>query len=345
MLIFFSLQLDMRRVYQSSCPVHGVILSKVKGYASTENLSDSDLSIESPHLYRRVWDPADIVYPVHGGEGETGSFSIVTNLVITQNQSLGSCGEELRSFSQCSNDSDCQEGYSSPATHGVFTGKCFDATGTCEIRAWCPIEPRTLARSGHLPLLEDVANFTVMLKNTVEFPGCGLGKQQGRNLPSDFRQADYLKKCKYDENMDPLCPIFKIGDIVSSAGGNFTKVAVMGGVFRIKVVWNCDFDFGRGVDDCLPRYEFNRVDDREANVSKGWNFRSARFYRGNHRTLKKQFGLKILITLEGEGRKFNFFQLVITLGATIGLFSVVKLLSSFLSLNFSFQQEDFVVHN
>lgn len=46
-----------------------------------------------------------------------------------------------------------------------------------------------------------------------------------------------------------------------------------GGVFRIQVMWECDFDLGRSANDCLPKYQFIRVDDREAGESTGWNFR------------------------------------------------------------------------
>lgn len=88
-----SLRLDIRKVYQTTCPVHGVVLSKLKGFASTENLTDEDLAVENPQLYRRTWDPADLVYPAQGGEGETGSFTIITNLEITPNQTLRTCAE------------------------------------------------------------------------------------------------------------------------------------------------------------------------------------------------------------------------------------------------------------
>jgi hypothetical protein len=38
----------------------------------------------------------------------------------------------------------------------------------------------------------------------------------------------------------------------------------------------------------------------------------------------KLYGLKIVIETTGEGRRFDFFTLVVTIGATIGLFSLVK---------------------
>lgn len=52
----------------------------------------------------------------------------------------------MSSVSNCTSDSDCQQGYSSAATHGIFTGKCNKQSGTCGIRAWCPIEQARLPR-------------------------------------------------------------------------------------------------------------------------------------------------------------------------------------------------------
>lgn len=66
-------------------------------------------------------------------------------------------------------------------------------------------------------------DFTVMLKNTVEFPDCE--NQQGRNLPN-FITMDYLKNCMYDKKKDPHCPIFRIGDIVKWSGDDFDRVAI-----------------------------------------------------------------------------------------------------------------------
>lgn len=241
----------------------------MKGFASTENLTDEELSIPNPQLYQRTWDPSDLVYPAQGGEGEEGSFSLVTNLVITANQTLSTCADSLH-HSKCKQDEECEEGYWSTVTHGIHTGRCLKKEGACEIKGWCPVEKGTLPRNGKRALLEDVEDFTVMLKNTVEFPGCS--NPQIWNAPTGVTR-NYLRECKYDKDEEPLCPIFRIGDIVRWSGDNFTEVAVKGGVYRLKVIWDCDLDFGRTVHDCKPTYEFLRVDDRDAGVFSGFDFR------------------------------------------------------------------------
>lgn len=94
----------------------------------------------------------------------------------------------------------------------------------------------------------------------------------------------------------------------------------------MKVLWDCDFDFGKTPADCQPNFNFFRVDDKNAQHSKGWNFRAATYFGDNRRTMRKYFAIKILIDLEGEGKEFNFFQFGTNLGATIGFFSVVKII-------------------
>lgn len=51
--------------------------------------------------------------------------------------------------------------------------------------------------------------------------------------------------------------------------------------------------------------------------------RYADYHEENRRTLRKVFGLQILIAAVGEGRKFEFFEAIISLGAMVGLFAVV----------------------
>ena len=83
---------------------------------------------------------------------------------------------------------------------------------------------------------------------------------------------------KKDDPTTHLCPIFKLGDIVELAGGNFTKIAIKGGVLTIQITWNCDLDWN--FDDwCLPKYNFRVLDNT------GWNIRHAHYHAESRRTL------------------------------------------------------------
>ena len=39
----------------------------------------------------------------------------------------------------------------------------------------------------------------------------------------EHNDTNYFKTCMYDSETDPLCPIFKLENIVNSAGGNYTR--------------------------------------------------------------------------------------------------------------------------
>ena len=77
-----------------------------------------------------------------------------------------------------------------------------------------------------------------------------------------------------------LCPIFRLGDIVELAGGNFSKIAIKGGVISIQITWNCDLDWNFE-EYCLPKYNFRVLDNT------GWNFRHAHYHEESRRTLIK----------------------------------------------------------
>ena len=44
-----------------------------------------------------------------------------------------------------------------------------------------------------------------------------------------------------------------------------------GGVISIEITWNCDLD--HDISKCKPKYSFSRLDDPNAKLAAGWNFR------------------------------------------------------------------------
>jgi hypothetical protein len=78
-------------------------------------------------------------------------------------------------------------------------------------------------RKANRILLEGVKNFTIMVKNSIEFPKCGEGLRKRNFL--DTMTKTHLRRCIYNKKSDPTCPIFRIGDIVEWSGQNFSDVA------------------------------------------------------------------------------------------------------------------------
>lgn len=98
-----------------------------------------------------------------------------------------------------------------------------------------------------------------------------------RNIMEDANKT-YLQSCHYNKASDPFCPVFRIGDIVTSAGENFTQLAVRGGVVVISIEWNCNLDWDF-LEFCKPDYSFRRADDPNTNIAPGWNFRYSNAFR------------------------------------------------------------------
>ena len=132
-------------------------------------------------MYERVWDEADYVVP----PAENGAFFVMTNVVLTPNQTRGLCPEDASEMSDvicASNPSSvCREGKVANLVkgHGTQTGNCVssdrpiddrDDVKVCEIRSWCPVEKDELPLGpDEGPLIPGFENYTVFIKNSISF--------------------------------------------------------------------------------------------------------------------------------------------------------------------------------
>ena len=187
-----------------------------------------DISDAQIQMYERIWDEADYVIP----PSESNAFFIMTNAVITPNQTRGTCPEDhfelsditcnfprhLANKTRRNRDQCIKRRIFSYKSHGPETGNCIrsdrddESVYVCEIRAWCPIELDKLPIPNE-PLLKNTDDFTVLLKNSISFPWFGADIYRRNNMPNGI--------CKFDPNdtSSYFCPIFRLGDIVKLAGG------------------------------------------------------------------------------------------------------------------------------
>ena len=75
-----------KRGYQQFGPVESAVVTKVKGVAFTNH---SSFNQDIPEIYKRIWDTSDLIIP----PSENDAFFITTNVVITPNQTKGTCSE------------------------------------------------------------------------------------------------------------------------------------------------------------------------------------------------------------------------------------------------------------
>uniref|UniRef100_A0A8D2N545 P2X purinoceptor n=2 Tax=Passerellidae TaxID=1729112 RepID=A0A8D2N545_ZONAL len=299
--------------YQETDSVVSSVTTKVKGVTLTNTST----------LGARIWDVADYVIPP---QGENTVF-VMTNVILTLNQSQGHCPELPDDQTKCEVKNNCVPGYVSTHSSGIQTGECVpynSSIKTCEVFAWCPVED-----DYHIPkpaFLREAENFTLLVKNNIWYRKFNFSK---RNILPTINST-YLKNCVYDAQTDPFCPIFRLGKIVEAAGQDFQEMAVEGGVMALQINWDCNLD--RAASHCVPKYSFRRLDNKDSahTVSPGYNFRFAKYYRNSDgtesRTLVKAYGIRFDIIVFGKAGKFDVIPTMINIGSGLALFGVATVL-------------------
>ncbi|CAH8605267.1 unnamed protein product [Dicrocoelium dendriticum] len=310
--------------YQSFDSAVSGVTAKLKGIAFANVSNDSAIGAS-------VWDAAEYVIPPQ----QNSAFFVMTNLVSTPGQSLGRCEESHDVYgNSCANDTQCPTGTLVMVGSGVRTGRCVPSTrqaglNVCEIYGWCPTEHDITPRPH---LLATAENFTVILKNSIEFPRYRVKR---RNI-LHWMDKLFLKTCRYNPFDDRMryCPIFRLGDILKYSDAHNKDIWQNGGMVSIHIEWNCNLDFH--VDTCLPKYTFRRLDDFESPVAKGWNFRFSQHYMVNgtrRRNLIKAYGIQFFITVYGTGGKFNVLTFSMNLGSGLALLGIATVLCDMIVLN------------
>ncbi|XP_036132980.1 P2X purinoceptor 7 isoform X1 [Molossus molossus] len=320
---YVSFALVSDKLYQRKEPLISSVHTKVKGVAEVE---EEVLENGQKKVVRRVFDTADYTFPLQGN-----SFFVMTNFLKTDDQVQGLCPEYPTRWSLCHSDRNCKKGWMDPQSKGIQTGRCVvykERQKTCEVSAWCPTE--ATEEAPRPALLNSAENFTVLIKNNIDFPG---HNYTTRNILPDLNIT-----CTFDKTHNPQCPIFRLGDIFRETGDNFSEVAIQGGIMGIEIYWDCNLD--RWFHRCRPKYSFRRLDDKTTNESlyPGYNFRYAKYYKENNvekRTLIKVFGIRFDILVFGTGGKFDIIPLIVYIGSTLSYFGLATVFIDFLISTYS----------
>ncbi|KAG8222245.1 hypothetical protein J437_LFUL001443, partial [Ladona fulva] len=301
-LRYFSYVLVYNKGYQHIYQVDNVaVITKVKGVSVT-NYSVDDFQVKRNNdYYNRIWDSVEYVIP----PSENGAFFIMTNAIITPNQTQSICDETPDIPAALCNDS-CPVGETFRNGNGITTGKCIISTQkpevkVCQVAAWCPVEINKLPLKNNKVLISGAENYTVLIKNSIQF--ASLRGKYGRNNILENSNSSYMQSCYYNEKTDPLCPVFQVGDMIKAAGENFSEVASIGAVMAVTITWNCDLDKDF-MKHCIPKYSFRRLYEHSL-IHPGWNFRFSYTHEFERRTVLKAYGIKFVIEVQGEAGQFQ----------------------------------------
>ncbi|NXI50929.1 P2RX7 protein, partial [Chloroceryle aenea] len=283
---------------------NSVVRTNVKGVSNSNN---------------RTWDTAEYMQMQ-----AINSFFVMTNIIQTANQVEEECPEYPSEEFVCSSDEFCEKGRVDVFSNGVQTGRCVtynETVKTCEVKAWCPVQS---TKSPPEPaVLRSSENFTVLIKNNIYFPtfNCAL-----TNMPLHLNTS-----CKYNKKTSPLCPIFRLGDILQEAKENFSEMAITGGIIAIEINWDCYLKSCS--HNCNPTYGFRRLDDKN---DSGFSFRSSRYYKlpngTEQRTLYKVYGIRFDVHVFSIGRRWNFIKLIKNIGSIISYLGLTAGITEFFIL-------------
>ncbi|KAF7262536.1 hypothetical protein EG68_00229 [Paragonimus skrjabini miyazakii] len=193
----------------------------------------------------------------------------------------------------------------------------------------------------------DVMNFTIFIKNAVEFPYFDVKR---RNI-LPWMTETYLKQCTYDPThaQNKFCPVFRVGDMIRLAGVSAERLLYFGGVMAITIDWQCDLDWSH--DYCLPSYEFRQLDyagDQLQTVD--WNKPALGEGTVQKVTVHKQqtldldssqsrvvlhtTGIVFLIRATGVAGKFNLLQFTMRFGSGLALLGGATIVCDLIAFHF-----------
>lgn len=94
------------------------------------------------------------------------------------------------------------------------------ASYVCEVESWCPIEVDRLPLGEKRALMERAEDYTVFIKNSVAFPYFGQEYARNNLIGKNGKPCMYKK---LEDGSTNGCQIFRLGDMVSLANGNFSQ--------------------------------------------------------------------------------------------------------------------------
>eukprot|EP00753_Platysulcus_tardus_P007600 PLAT15299.1.p1 GENE.PLAT15299.1~~PLAT15299.1.p1 ORF type:complete len:420 (-),score=179.21 PLAT15299.1:69-1328(-) len=313
MLLLFLYVLDFQIIsnhgYQRIEPLVGTSNMKVFGVTEAKEVNSRRTVLH---------DARDLVVPSR----ENGASFITTRYTRVPFQTRGTCDEDV----PCSCPPDrlqcraCTVGNNTDLD-GILTGRC-SRNKRCEVRAWCPtMNVALLERHAEEVALPGTASFRVAIRLDGKFAAL---------------EESVVHRLEYN-----------LSTIVKAAGMDWQESYRLGAVIYMEAYYDCDLDGGVGAD-CLPKMKFFHIDDMGdtatafpsntsahhnatfVRVKKGYNFLSPRhFIRGQNERVRDLFhfyGFRFVVSVSGQGRRFDASVLFLNIGASLGILALVTVI-------------------
>uniref|UniRef100_A0A1I8JS23 DUF1336 domain-containing protein n=1 Tax=Macrostomum lignano TaxID=282301 RepID=A0A1I8JS23_9PLAT len=220
-------------------------------------------------------------------------------VVITKNQSQTTCEEDKDNRWHASATRTARRATCTCWAGGVKTGRCVRSSREANL---------TISARFYGCADDHVKNFTVLIKNSVEFPKFGVKTPQHSHQDDQPLSEDLNYRPNHPE--DRYCPIFKLGDIIKYGQAISEKASQAdldhwGGMVAIDIHWSATSTTTRSTASPNTNSAISRMEKLA---------RAGIFGRGIHkRTLVKAFGIQFFISVTGRGGKFDILNFTMNL--------------------------------
>ncbi|KAL5967577.1 P2X purinoceptor 4 [Taenia solium] len=190
--------------------------------------------------------------------------------------------------------------------------------------------------------LYEVLNFTVFIRNSIEFPFYKIK----RNNILGWMNNTYLKMCRFNvsDEVDRHCPRFRIQDVIRLSGADVRYILLHGGIIDININWDCDLD--TALEKCIPAYSFRYLGALTSTATakqdvvqmddKYYLEFADYFTSSQHRRMLHKFnGIQFLISVTGKGGRFSLLEFSMKIGSCMALFGTASLLCNLILVHFS----------
>jgi hypothetical protein len=239
------------------------------------------------------WD----VYDRISNPTEKGAVFIPTRVLVTKDQKQGQCESPLHN---CTSDRDCRAG-------GQTFG-CAVASGHCIRHQWCPPEDVTAPTTVVHYL--DIDEVELFIQTYVHYHKFNL----------DVTTTDEKLPINYPEKR---ANTYRVRDIVRFANLEPEQFVENGAVMLLSALFRCNLNEHK----CELKVEANNVDTRT-----GFNTVYNHIYWENgerKRDTYRMYGLRLLTSATGFGKKTSFSKIMLQLSSAISLFTIAEMVADF----------------
>jgi len=226
---------------------------------------------------------------------EANAMFILTSYIATT-QSRGICNSNTN---KCKNDSDCPNNQYTP--NGIILPQCNTTAGYCLARGWCPWEDDNDPSATVTIEGLNTSEWTIFLRSSVNY---------------------FLFDVEEAEPTNPVTgqDLFVLSNMLG--GGNLYTDCLEGCIVNVDIDWTCNLDQGT----CTPVTTFTLTPG-------GFNYRTVQYsFDQSQRLLQKLYGVRFLTQITGQGGRFSFFRMIITIGSGAAFFTLATVITDFVLL-------------